>query len=310
MTEAGGTQQREFVRVAVVGVSEGRTCGMRDHAELLSSALDRENLSCSLHWLYRSEKSIRGSRSEFREWTRALAAELNRAQPAAVILHYSVFSYSYRGFPLFVQPVVSAMRKTGIPVLTVLHELAYPWRMGGVHGKAWALSQRALLVPVVRDSAAVLVTAPARARWLQTRAWLPRRPIAFAPVFSNLPPPAAHPAGDREGHIIGMFGYAYEGAAATLVLDAMLELHARGLEAQLRLLGAPGRSSHAADMWLARCPSRMSFRRRSSQTRSHHVICCCTRNRLVQPRARAPWPHRWRRVELSWRSTDPRGGPS
>lgn len=250
MTEAGGREHREPVRAAVVGVSESQTCGMRDHAVLLSSALGGENIVCSLNWLYRDDHSIKGSSSQFRVWSSALAVELDRSQPAAVILHYSVFSYSYRGFPLFVRPVFSALRGAGIPVVTVLHELAYPWRLGGIHGKAWALTQRALLVTVMRNSAAVLVTAPARAQWLQTRAWLPRRPIAFAPVFSNLPPPTVRFGDDREGYVIGLFGYAYEGAAASLVLDALRTLRERGLDVHLRLLGAPGRNSRAAAAWL------------------------------------------------------------
>jgi Glycosyl transferases group 1 len=251
MSEAGGARHRRTVGAAVLGVSERQTCGMRDHAVLLSSALADENIACSLHWLYRHESSIKGSRSEFQTWAAAVAAELRRTRPAAVILHYSVFSYSYRGFPLFVRPVFSAVGGVGIPVLTVLHELVYPWKLGGVHGKAWALTQRALLIAVMRQSAAALVTAPARAQWLQTRAWLPRRPIAFAPVFSNLPAPTAHARGDHEGYLLGLFGYAYEGAAASVVLDAIRLLRERGLDLRLRLLGAPGRNSAAADAWLA-----------------------------------------------------------
>ena len=41
--------------MAAVGVSTSTTCGVRDHATLLAEALSRENVSCSVHWLYRSE---------------------------------------------------------------------------------------------------------------------------------------------------------------------------------------------------------------------------------------------------------------
>ncbi len=51
--------------------------------------------------------------------------------------------------------------------------------------------------------------------------------------------------------MIGLFGYAYEGAALALVLDAMQLLHERGLAVRMELLGAPGRGTTAADAWLS-----------------------------------------------------------
>jgi glycosyltransferase involved in cell wall biosynthesis len=252
MTDPQTMQPPQAASAAVVGVSEGRTCGVHDYAVLLSAALRHENVSCSEHWLWRSEDSIGGARSEFQGWTRALAAELDAAKPSAVILHYSVFAYSYRGFPLFVRPTLSALRGSGIPLITVMHEFVYPWTLGGLHGKAWAVTQGALLVSVMRASAAMLVTAPFRAEWLAAQPWLARREVAFAPVFSNLPAPdLEQPQPHGEEHVIGLFGYAYEGAAASLVLDAVRLLHDRGLRVRLALLGAPGRGTAAADAWLA-----------------------------------------------------------
>jgi glycosyltransferase involved in cell wall biosynthesis len=240
------------LKVAVVGVSQGRICGVRDHATLLAEALSGEDIACSCHWLYRGGESIRKSRTEFRAWAGELGAELHASEPDAIVWHYSVFSYAYRGFPVFVAPALAAMRAGGAPVITVLHEFVYPWRFGGVRGTGWALTQRALLMAVMRASAAVLVTAPFRADWLRSRAWLPRRPAVFAPVFSNLPAPSfelSEP--DRTEGLIGLFGYAYEGAAASLVLDAMRLLDARELRVRLKLLGAPGPDSTAAGEWLA-----------------------------------------------------------
>jgi glycosyltransferase involved in cell wall biosynthesis len=238
------------LRAAGVGMSTSQICGVRDHAVLLADALSRENVSCSLHWLWRADESLAAGRSRIRDWTRALADELSAAQPDAVLLHYSVFAYSYRGLPLFVGPTVSALRRLGIPVVTVLHEYAYPWRRGGVRGTVWASTQRAILFEVMRSSAAVVVTADFRAEWLTSRSWLPRRPVVVAPVFSNLPSPTAGSSADRSGHLVGLFGYAYEGAAVSLVLDALRLLEDRGSGVQLILLGAPGRSSAAAEEWL------------------------------------------------------------
>ena len=134
-------------------------------------------------------------------------------------------------------------------MVTVLHEYVYPWRHGGLRGKVWAITQRALLIDVMRSSAAVLLTTDFRVRWLESRPWLPRRPAAFAPVFSNLPPPAGGPSAERAQPVIGLFGYSYEGAALSLVLDAIVLLAGRGVAPRLALLGAPGRASPVAETW-------------------------------------------------------------
>jgi glycosyltransferase involved in cell wall biosynthesis len=230
-------------------MSTSHICGVRDHATLLAAALSRENVSCSLHWLSRADQSI-SSRSETRDWVRGLVAELEDRQPDAVLLHYSVFAYSSRGLPVYVHPTMSALRRLGIPLVTLLHEYAYPWWRGGARGTVWASTQRALLCDVMRRSSAAVVTADFRAEWLNSRVWLPRRPVVVAPVFSNLPPPSGGSHPDRGGHAVGLFGYGYEGAAVSLVLDAVRLLEDRGVRLRLNLLGAPGRDSPAAEGWL------------------------------------------------------------
>lgn len=244
------------LHITVVGMSSGRICGVHDHAVLLAEALRVEQTTCSLHWLWRSAQSARASRAEVDTWTRALATELDRERPDAVLLHYSVFAYSYRGLPLLAGPTLSVLRRSGIPVVTVLHEFVYPWSHGGWRGKVWAVTQRARLAGVVRLSAAVLLTTDARAEWLATRLWLPRRRAAIAPVFSNLPPPAATTPAHPPRAQIGLFGYSYEGAAAPLVIDALQLLQERGHDVQLTLLGAPGNPSAAAELWLAAARAR------------------------------------------------------
>jgi glycosyltransferase involved in cell wall biosynthesis len=251
MSDAHPAGGEDPLEIAVVGVSGSPPCGVRDHAVLLADALRQDGVSCSMHWLWRKSDSLAGARSEFQTWSKALAAELEDNRPDAVLLHYSVFSYSYRGLPLFVRPTLSKLRASRIPLITVLHEFAYPWRRGGIHGWVWAATQRALLIEVMRASAAVLVTASFRADWLASRAWLPRRPAALAPVFSNLPAPTAlDESAARSDQVIGLFGYAYEGTAVALVLDALRLLHDRGLPAKLTLLGAPGPGSSSANAWI------------------------------------------------------------
>jgi glycosyl transferase family 1 len=239
------------IKTAAVGMSVVPTCGVRAHAGVLAQALEREDVSCSMHWLSRSEQSLRAARSDVQAWADELAEELAGADLDAVILHYSVFAYSYRGLPFFVHPTLCALRATRLPVLTVMHEIVYPWTIGGWRGKLWAGTQRALLIDVMRASAATLATAEFRIEWLASRPWLPRRPAAFAPVFSNLPSPQAGVPAERRRALIGLFGYAYEGAASSLVLDALRDLSDRSIEVELRLIGAPGRDSAAGEAWLA-----------------------------------------------------------
>ncbi len=235
--------------VAVVGVSVNAICGAHDHAVLLADALSERNISHTMHWLRRDRGSVRASRSEIRAWSRSLSGELERARPDAVLLHYSVFSYSHRGVPLFVRPVLSALRRSRAPVVIVLHEFAYAWFLGGARGKVWALTQRAVLVDVMRACAGALVTTDLRAEWLASRPWLPRRPVAFAPVFSNLPAPRPQARPPRRTPVVGLFGYSSEGSEAATVLDAVRALSELGVEVQLMLLGSDGGSSGAGEAW-------------------------------------------------------------
>jgi glycosyltransferase involved in cell wall biosynthesis len=245
-------------RVAVVGVSESEMCGVRDHATLLSQALGHEGIACSTHWLSRHGATYGEVAAEFGAWRERLSRELPESGAGAILLHYSVFSYSFRGVPLFVAPLLATLRASGLPIVVFMHELAYPWHLGGVRGKVWSLSQRALLLDVVRSSEALVVSAPFRVEWLTSRVWLPRRRVEFAPVFSNLPAPAGPPAhgAQSEPPTIGLFGYAYEGAASALVLDAIRLLADRGIAVHLELLGAPGSDSPSAQAWSAGARSR------------------------------------------------------
>jgi glycosyltransferase involved in cell wall biosynthesis len=248
-------------------------CGVRDHAARLAEGLAAEDVACSLHWLTRRATALAPSRAEIDAWAKDLRQSLERERPDAVLLHYSVFSFSYRGLPVFVSPVLAAVRRARLPLVTVLHEYAYPWGREGLRGTAWALSQRAELIAVMRASSAVVATIALRARQLERARWLPRRPLAVAPVFSNLPPAAAAAAscagaGGRDAAsgasatdaasaasagaaTIGLFGYSYERVPSALVLGALALLARRGQPARLELLGAPGPDSQAGREWLS-----------------------------------------------------------
>lgn len=123
------------VRLAVVGASPAPVCGVRDHAAILSTALAQQGFDCSTHWLVRDGAGLGGTRAQMAAWTERLRTELRAGRPDAVLLHYSVFSYSYRGFPLFVHPLLVALRTSEAPIVSVLHEYAYPWGRDGAVGR-------------------------------------------------------------------------------------------------------------------------------------------------------------------------------
>ena len=87
---------------------------------------------------------------------------------------------------------------------------------------------------------------------------LPSAPPGSHPIPSHLPPaipshlsPAfAEPLGQRTQPVLGLFGYSYQGAALSLVLDAIAQLAKRGVAPRLVLLGAPGRTSAVAGTWV------------------------------------------------------------
>ena len=242
--EGYGDPAPPALRVAVVGISAGPTCGARDHALLLAEGLSGEQVSCSLHWLQRREESVRaGGRRSARGGKRSPASWQVSARMRSCCTTRSLLT-PIVGCRCSSPRRLRLLRRSGIPVVTVLHEFVYPWRHGGLRGKVWAITQRALLIDVMRSSTAVLLTTDFRARWLELRPWIPRRPTAVAPVFSNLPaaaagsspassdpptalpgsrpipshpPPAfAEPLGQRTQPVLGLFGYSYQGAALSL----------------------------------------------------------------------------------------------
>jgi glycosyltransferase involved in cell wall biosynthesis len=241
-------------RVDSIGISIDQPCGVRDHAVLLAAALAAGGCSCPLHWLSRRGGTLAPERADVRAWAQTLMRELQRTPPDAALLHYSVFAFSHRGVPVFVRPVLAALRERPVPLVTFMHEFAYPWHLGAVRGKVWAATQRVALREVVKASAAIVVSSDARADWFRTRPWLARRQTFVAPVFSNLPVAGARATAERssDGRTVarvGLFGYAHEGVAVDTVLDALRLRLDDGEQLELALLGAPGRASPAGARW-------------------------------------------------------------
>jgi len=212
------------------------------------AARKQHGIDCSLHWLERTSGSLGAERAQIAAWRERLAAELGRERPAALLLHYSPFAYSHRGIPIFTRSLLATLRRLRIPLITVLHELAFPWSRHAARQRLWAVTQRAALIDLMRCSSAAVVTLESRADWLRDSRWLPARPIEVLPVFSNLPAPTNGGTPAAPG-TIGLFGYGYEGALMELVLDAIRLLADRQEGVRLRLLGGPGPQSEGGERW-------------------------------------------------------------
>ncbi len=234
-------------RLAVVGVSTRRYCGVRDHGRLLGEELRARGADVRDHWLDISPNaSLREGRRAVLDFAAELPGELAAERCQGVVFHYSVFAYSHRGLPVNGAPVVRALRRAGAPVVSVLHEVAYPWPThADARGLVWALSQRAAARGVFAASRAVVVTADFRAAWLDGARWLPRRPVRVAPVFSNLPSSGA----EAEPGAVGVFGWAFDEESIVLAVDAFAQVGASDPSARLHLLGAPGPDSEPAAAW-------------------------------------------------------------
>jgi glycosyltransferase involved in cell wall biosynthesis len=222
-------------RIAVIGMTLGETSGMRDYADLQAARLGGP---CSFHWLVREKRS----RAEIASWREQVAGELSRERPDVLLLHYSAFAYSHRGVPMFLPGVLRTLRAAGAPLVTVLHELAYPWHRPGARERVWAVTQRMALVDLFRAASAAVATTEHNAAWARSRRWLPRRPISVAPVFSNLPLPSVPAPAVVPGRV-GLFGYGNEEALMEPVLDAVARVRDDRDEVRLLLLGAPGGDS-------------------------------------------------------------------
>lgn len=243
------------VSVAVVGSSTGEVCGVRDYASTLVCHLASSDFDISLIWAgFSTDTSVEQLS------LRKVAYQASRAD--VIIVNYSVFAMAWRGLPLRVPALAWRLWRSRSAVILVAHEMAYPWRRRGWRGFVHSLTQRCALVPLVLVSQTVVVTTEQRCDWLRTRWWLPRRPIYFIPVFSNLRAPHRS-LPRRSSRLVGVFGYGHECSHRELVVHAVSSV-ARIIDGvELVLVGSPGQESAQGRAWqttamAAECPYRFT----------------------------------------------------
>lgn len=233
--------------VVNIGVSSSANCGVRDYSRQLGDELRSRGTMVFDVWAEdgptRRDPSLAGWMSMVQR-----AALASRAD--VLLLHYSVYSYAWKGVPVPVVQLALRLHRMAVPVVTVLHEYAYPWRRRGLRGFVHAVTQRAVLPAVVGISSAIVVTTRDRNEWLDRRPWLPGRATTVIPVFSTIP--AVRAAVSSGGSLdIAVFGY----AAAGIYVDETVEGVARAAQAiaglRILLVGAPGHVGPGAERWVA-----------------------------------------------------------
>jgi glycosyltransferase involved in cell wall biosynthesis len=228
--------------VLVGGLVPPGASGMRDYGRDAAAELRSRGIDANEWWLENDGVTLLPGVAVSWQLLRWAAA----ASPDSVVVwNYSPFAYAYRGLL-----VGALLRARGVRVITVLHEIAYPWGRRGLVGRIIAIAQHAALVPVLGASTAFVVTTEERGRFLRRFSRLSRRaPIEVVPVFSTvghgLPPEAERDCVRR----IGVIGYGGDGAQPQLFFDALAHLPPpEGI--RIVMLGAPGPKSPQARAWV------------------------------------------------------------
>jgi glycosyltransferase involved in cell wall biosynthesis len=230
-----------------VGASHAVVCGVRAYDDVLRAALGKRGVRVSGAWADVGHSlSLRDRGRRYRNLIGQSDDEPGVGD-RWMVLHYSVFGFSYRGLPLFVLPLAWRLRRRG-RVCIVLHEMVIPWDWKpGIGSKLVALAQRIVLVPLVWSAEALVVTEEGRRDWLTKHRWFARRPILVVPVPSTLPEPEQAPE-VVEG-TIGISGYSVGVVDPDLVADAVRQVRDEGVAAAVIMLGAPGPTSELGRSW-------------------------------------------------------------
>lgn len=233
------------VHVLMAGASTSPVCGVRDHASRLAQGMREFGRDVTTVWMDGG-----GSPPRLGAFTRDLLAHVDSKQADAVVLHYSVFAYAWRGIPVGVPMMAARLRRARTPMILFAHEYAYPWvNRRGWRGSLLAMTQRLVLPPLLATFDAVVVTTGDRAEWIRSRWWLPRVPVVCAPVFSNIPVAPTSTDSDAVPGRVGVFSFGAESLHAELVIQSMARARGSSPDAHLRLIGGPGPESEVGRHW-------------------------------------------------------------
>lgn len=261
------------MRLLVVGASSSPTCGLRDHAAVMAPALASLGGSTETVWWERDP------RWSWRQTHRSAVARLSSLQTTltagghdAVLWHYAVFDYGprtawdLRATPIYAPAFARVLAGSGLPLVVLVHESAYPWSRRDQRRNALAAGHRMALLAVVGSADGLIIASRQRERWLASRRWLPSRPTVRIPVCNSLTatPTSASSTGSDGARRIGVLGFGTDDARPDVIVGALRALRDRGQNAELVLLGSPGPDGERAGRWLATaralgCEAALSF---------------------------------------------------
>lgn len=251
-------------RVVVVSANyHPRTCGVGDHSMRLAEALADAGIEATVLTRAPLEPHPDGPSVEAvglpadvgADPVAPMLAWLERRRPSLVVLQYTPFAFDAGRFggtaPL---RLARGLRRRGISVLVLAHELFVPWSPRPDRALA-ALVQRLLFHALARSSTRVAVTTENRrtvaSRWMRGR---PSRTPELVPVGTNA---ALAPRRPGEGFRIGAFSTLSHGKRLDVVLDAFARVATHDPSATLTLLGdlAAGEAGRAFQAIVAAHPA-------------------------------------------------------
>lgn len=115
----------------------------------------------------------------------AIAARVAAGEPDAVVVQYVPQMYERRGLPLGAARLLVQLRRRGLAVATMAHEVSFSAE-DGLRYQPYRWLQRLLLYAVCWGSAAVVVTVPRRRRELESRRFFRPPLVSLLPVSANL----------------------------------------------------------------------------------------------------------------------------
>lgn len=230
----------------VAGMVPPGKSGVRDYGDLLGEELIRRGFDVEEAWVVSNGRAVRDAVTCARRLLR-VATSVPAGVP--VVWNYSSFAYGLRGVPMPGVLFGLVLRLRRRRVVTILHELAYPWGRRGWRGNVQAVTQWLAFQPVLRGSKVVIVTTEERAEALRRRSRWARCPVHSAPVFSTIGSPSQVCRRALVAHdVVGVLNYTGDGARPDVVIGAMTRL-THGRKVSLQLLGSPGPRHPAAHRW-------------------------------------------------------------
>ena len=232
----------------VAGMVPPGKSGVHDYGHLLGEELIHRGFDVDETWVVSTGRSLGDAMACS---VRLLRMATSVPAGVTVVWNYSSFAYGLRGVPMPGVLLGLALRLRRRRVVTILHELAYPWGRRGWRGNVQAVTQWLAFQPVLRGSNVVIVTTEQRAEALRRRYRHSRRPVHSAPVFSTIGSPTeVRRRASVAQPVVGILNYTGDGARPDVVIAAMTRLP-QARRPSLQLLGSPGPMHPAAQRWRA-----------------------------------------------------------